>query len=219
MLSDDLKHFQVLENFAALPVEGHEEEWKQLMALFSLQVGYIASVQLILNNGTWRKARDPLPYIRSAALREQRKLDRPRQPRGRERCISEQKLRNDDGTFIGHGEAIDLLSKVPMDSESAERYAMCRVHPKFLIPDSVQEDAECTVDYSKLMDEVARRAGLSKARRDWMEKVLVLRATAGISREQILSYPEVAARKPLQAAWKWLDRNNELLLKVLSGQL
>jgi hypothetical protein len=52
MLSDDLKHFQVLEKFAALPVEGHEEEWKELMALLSLPVGSIASVQLILNNET-----------------------------------------------------------------------------------------------------------------------------------------------------------------------
>ena len=105
-----------------------------------------------------------------------------------------------------------------MDSESTERYAMCRVQPKFLIADSAHEDAECTVDYSKLMDEVARRAGLSKARRDWIEKVLVLRATAQISRAQILSYPDVEARKPLQAAWKWRDRHNDLMSNVLSGK-
>jgi hypothetical protein len=219
MMDDDGTHLQVLNNFAALPVEGHEEEWKRLMALLNLRLGDIASVQLVLAKGTWRNANDPASYIRCAIHRIERKL---RRPKGRELCIAELKLSpndDDDGSFVEHDEAIDLLNdKTPMDSASTERYAMCRVQPKFLIPDSAHEDAECTVDYSKVMDEVARRAGLSKARRDWMEKVLVLRATAPISREQILSHPEVGSRKPLQAAWKWLDRNNELVSKVLSGQ-
>jgi hypothetical protein len=218
MMNDDRSHFQVLNDYAALPVEGHEEEWKQLMPLFNLRVGFIASVQLIVASGTWRNARDPVFYIRSTALRGERKVDRLRQPRGRERCVAELKLPpNDDGAAMEHDVVIDLINEIPMNSESTEQYAKCRVRPKFLIPDSIHEDAECTVDYSKLMDEVARRAGLSKARRDWIEKVLFLRATAPITRAHILSYPEVGARKPLQAAWKWLDRNNELVSKVLSG--
>jgi hypothetical protein len=58
-----------------------------------------------------------------------------------------------------HDESIDFLNdKTPMDSALTERYTMRRVQPKFLIPDSPHEDAECTVDYTKVMDEVARRA-------------------------------------------------------------
>ena len=219
MMDDDGTNLQVLNNFAALPVEGHEEEWIHLIALLGLQLGDIASVQLVLAKDKWRNANNPASYIRSATHRIERKL---RRPKGRELCIADLKLsRNDDddGSFMEHDETIDLLNdKTPMDWALTERYTMRRVQPKFLIPDSAHEDAECTVDYSKVMDEVARRAGLSKARRVWMEKVLVLRATAPITREQILSYPEVGARKPLQAAWKWLDRNNELVSKVLCGQ-
>jgi hypothetical protein len=146
-------------------------------------------------------------------------LDRPRQSDGRERCIAELKLPCDeDGSFMEHDGVIDLMNTVPMDSESIERYAICRVQPKFLIPDSAHEDVECTVDYSKLMDEVAPLAGLSEPRRDWIKKLLVLRATTHLSRARILSYPDVGARKPLQAAWKWLERNKELVSNVLSGR-
>ena len=97
---------------------------------------------------------------------------------------------------MDHAAAIDLLRTEPTDSESTERYVVCRVQPKFLVLDSPHEDAECTVNYSKLMNEVASRARLSKPRRDCMEKVLILRATADISRAEILNYPDAAARKP-----------------------
>jgi hypothetical protein len=63
MMDHDLTHFQVLNKFAALPVEGREEEWKQLMVRFNLKVGYIASVRLILANGSWRNANDPVAYM------------------------------------------------------------------------------------------------------------------------------------------------------------
>jgi hypothetical protein len=218
MINYDETHFQVLENYAALRVEGHEEDWKQLMPLFDLQVGYIASVQLVLAQGTWRNADDPVRYIRSAARREQRNLDRPPWSRGVYSIAQLNLPCNEDGSLIEHDEIIDLLNRMSMDSDSIEQYANGRVQPKFLIPDSPHEDAECTVDYSKLMDEVAPLAGLSKPRRDWIEKVLVLRATVHISLAKILSCPDVEARKPLQAAWKWLDRNNALLAKVLSGR-
>jgi hypothetical protein len=219
MMNHDKKHFQVLEYYAALPVEGHEEDWKQLMPLFQLQVGHIASVQLVLAKGTWRKANDPVSYIRSAAWKEQRKLDGPRRPPKLVGCISELNLPcSEDGIFMEHDEAIDFLYKEPTSWESLVPYAKQRVHAKFLIPDSTDEDAEYTIDYSKLMDEVASLAGLSKPRRDAIEKVLVWLATAHITREQILSYPIVGARKQLQAALRWVNQNKALLSKVLSRQ-
>jgi hypothetical protein len=217
-MSNDRMHFQVLDNFSALSGEGHDEEWKQLMALLNLPEDYLASVKLIWANGSWRNANDPVLYIRSAARSQYRDLNRLQRPLGRERCIAKLKLRRHEGdAFMEHDDLIDKLNKVPMDSESIEQYAMRKVQRKFLIADSPHEDAECAIDYSKLMDEVASGIGLSKTRRAWMVKVLVLRATADVSRAQMLSYPDVAARKHLQAAWRWLDRHKNLVAKVLSG--
>ena len=215
---NDRMHFQVLDNFAALSGEGHEEEWKQVIALLNLPEDHLASVKLIWANGSWRNANDPLRYIRSAARTHYRNLNRLQRPPKRERCIASLKLkRNKDVDFMEHDDLIDKLNKVPMESESIEQYAMRKVQRKFLIADSPHEDAQCTIDYSKLIDEVASSFGLSKTRQGWMVTVLVLRATANVSRAKMLSYPDVAARKHLQAAWRWLDRHKGLVAKVLSG--
>jgi hypothetical protein len=219
MFNLNATHVRVLEDFAALPESAHKDDWKPLLQLLSLPVGHLESVQAVLRQGRWREANDPVGYIRSAARRENRKLDRPRRPRALVGCISELKLpRNEDGTFMDHDEAIDLLQTVPQDWGCLTPFAKQRVHRRFLIADSPYEDAEYSIDYSKVMDEVTPIAGLSNTRRDAIQKVLELRATAHISREQILSYPVEGARKRLQAAMKWVERNMALLAKVMSSR-
>jgi hypothetical protein len=83
------------------------------------------------------------------------------------------------------------------------------------VADSPHEDAHRKVDYSRLKDEVASTAGLSKVRRDVIERVLI-RQSIGLTRQKILSFPDAAGRKQLQAALKWIQRNKPLLKKVLS---
>ena len=219
IFENDRTHFQVLENYAALPLQGHEEDWKQLMQLLGLRVDHLGAVHSVLGRGRWRNANDPVGYIRSAVQREHRKLERPKRPRALAGCISEMKLpSNQDGTPMEHDEAVDLLNAVPLEGQWDTSYAKQRVQRKFLIADSPHHDAEYTIDYSKLMDEVALIAGLSTPRRNAIEKVLVLRSTVHLSREQLSSYPDEGERKRLLAALKWIERNKPLLAKVLSGR-
>jgi hypothetical protein len=171
-----------------------------------------------LRQGNWRTANNALRYIRTAARREHRKLDNPKRPPELAGCISEMKLPcNQDGTPMEHDEAIDLLNTAPLEGDWDEDYAKQRVHPRFLIADSPYEDATHMIDYSKVMDEVALIAGPDKRRRESIEKVLCLLATAHFSRKQLLSCADEEGRKRLQAGLKWVDRNTALLAKVMSG--
>jgi hypothetical protein len=68
------------------------------------------------------------------------------------------------------------------------------------------------------MDQVASEAGLSTSQREAIKFVLVCRAYFDLTREAILNQPDKAERKRLQAAWKWLSRNQALLARVLSGK-
>ena len=71
------------------------------------------------------------------------------------------------------------------------------------------------IKYSKLADKVAAEAGLTKAQRDATEEVLRSRGSLGLTREQMLALAPPARRRRLQAAWKWIERNNALLAKLL----
>ena len=217
-MNHDPRHVEVLECYTELPVQGHEEDWKQLMQILELQLGHLESVQTVLRQGSWRTANDPLRYIRTAARREHRKIDNPKRPRALAGCISEMRLPcNRDGTPMEHDDAIDLLNTVVVEGDWDTDYAKERVHPRFLIADSHYEDATHTIDYSKVMDEVALIAGLDKRRRESIEKVLCLLQTAHFKREQLLSCSDEEWRKRLQAGLKWVDRNTALLAKVMSG--
>lgn len=216
-MNHDPRHVEVLERYTELPVQGHEEDWKQLMQMLELQLGHWESVQTVLRQGSWRTANDPLRYIRTASLRENRKIDNPKRPRALAGCISEMKLPcNRDGSPMEHDEAIDLLNTVIVEGDPYTDYAKARVHPRFLIADSHYEDATHTIDYSKVMDEVALIASLNKRRRESIEKVLCLLQVAHFTRNQLLGCADEEWRKRLQAGLKWIDRNTKLLAKVMS---
>jgi hypothetical protein len=220
MTNVDKTHTQVLHNCAALGLQSSEEDFKELMRLLALPISYWESVLLVLQQGRWRgTAEDPVRYIRAAARREHRKLEQGRRSGALVGCISELKLpRNMDGTQVSYDDAIDRLNSGSLDDECEIQFAKRRVHPKFLVADSSYEDAHSEVNYSKLMDEVASIVGLSKVRRDAIERVLVWQSRCHITRQNILSYPDPVVRKQLQAALKWIQRNKPLLKKVLSGR-
>lgn len=208
---------EVLENCAGLALHGHEEDWKELMKCLELPWSYLESAEKVLDQGRWRKAIDPVRYLRTSVRREHRKLERGSRSGPPVVRISDLRLpRNKDGTPMNRDGALDLLNTASLEGEWETSYAKERVHPRFLIADSPHDDAEYIVDYAKLMDEVAPVAGLSRTRRDAIENVLEMMAVAHISREQILSYPIVAERKRFQAALKWIQRHKALLAKVLS---
>jgi hypothetical protein len=220
MTNVDKTHTQVLDRCAALGLQSSEEDFKELMQRLALPISYWESVLLVLQQGRWRNtAEDPVRYIRAAARREHRKLEQGRRSGALVGCISELKLpRNKEGTPMSYDDAIDRLNTGSLEDECEMQFAKQRVHPKFLVADSPYEDAHREVDYSKLMDEVASIAGLSKVRRDAIERVLFWQSKCHMTRQQILSYPDAVVRKQLQAALKWVQRNKPLLKKVLSGR-
>jgi hypothetical protein len=212
-----MTNLEVLENRVGLPLEDHEEDWKELMQRLELPLSHLESVQRVLEQLRWRKAIDPVPYLRTAARREHRKLERGSRSKPPVIRFSDLRLPlNKDGTPLNRDEAIDRLNTAPLEGEWETPYAKQRVRQKFLIADSPHDDAQYTINYTKLMDEVATVTGLSKTRRDYIEKVLELQSVCHITREQILSYPVEAERKRLQAALKWIQRNRSLLAKILS---
>jgi len=218
MTNVDKTHTQVLDNCATLGPQSSEVDLKKLMQLLALPMSYCESVLLVLQQGRWRKAEDPVRYIRAAARRELRTLERGRRSGVFVGCISELKLpRNKDGIQMRHDDAIDCLNTGSLGDDWEMPFAQQRVAPKFLVAGSPHEDAHRKVDYSRLMDEVASIAGLSKVRRDVIERVLVWQSV-GLTRQQILSFPDAVGRKQLQAAMTWIQRNRLLLKKVLSGR-
>jgi hypothetical protein len=218
MTDVDKAHTQVLDTCATLGLQSSEEDLEKLMQLLALPISYWESVLLVLRQGRWRKAEDPVRYIRAAARRAHRKLERGRRSGALVGCVSELKLpRNKDGTQMNYDDAIDRLNTGSLEDEWEIQFAKQGVQPKFLVADSPHEDAHLKVDYSKLMDEVASIAGLNKGRREVIERVLIWQSM-GLTRQQILSGPDAVVRTQLQGAVKWIQRNRLLLKKVLSGR-
>jgi hypothetical protein len=206
MTNVDKTRLQVLDKYTALGLQSSEEDVKELMRLVALPISYWDSVLLVLQQGRWRNTEDPVRYIQVAARREHVKLERGRRPGALVGCISELKLpRNKDSDQMSHDDVIDLVNTGSLEGDWETQFAKERVNRKFLVADSPYPDAQCKVDYSKVMDEVAAVAGLDKVHRDAIEQVLVWQSISDVSREQILSHPDVAVRKQLQAAGKWIQ--------------
>jgi hypothetical protein len=218
MTNFDKTHIQVLDNCATLGLQSSEEDLKKLMQLLMLPISYWESALLVLQQGRWRNTADPVRYINAAARREHRKIERGRRSGALVGCISELKLpSNKDGMQMSHDDAIDRLNSGSLEDDWEIQFAKQRVQPKFLVADSPHEDAHRNVDYSALMDEVTLIAGLSKGRRDVIERVFVW-LSMGLTRQQILRGAGAGMRNQLQAAFKWIQRNKPLLKKVLSGR-
>jgi hypothetical protein len=201
MTDVDKAHAQVLDTCATVGLESGEENMKELMELLALPMSYWESVLLVLQQGRWRNAEDPVRYIRAAARRAHRTLERGRGSGALVGCVSELKLpRNKDGTQMNNGDAIDRLNADSLRDDWEMPFADRRVDPRFLVADSPHEDVQCGVNYSKLMAEVASIAGLSKERRDVIEKVLVWQSTGHITRKRMSSYPDAVVRNQLQGA-------------------
>jgi hypothetical protein len=174
-------------------------------------------MQLVLAQGSWRTAIDPVLYVRAAARREHRKQERPKGAGPFPLSISELKLpRDDDGKSMGHGDAIEYLASRSLEDTWETSYVEQRVRREFRGGERWDQDGEHTLNYSKLADKVAAEAGLTEAQRDAIEEVLRVRGTQALSREQMLACTLPARRKRLQAAWKWIERNKALFAKLLS---
>jgi hypothetical protein len=208
---------ELFENCAALPLDGSADTWQELIQVLRLPWSHLESVQLVLAQGSWRNAIDPVLYVRAAARREHRRLERPKGARPFPLSISELKMpRDEDGPTMGHDDAIEYLTSRSLEDTSETPYVQQRVRREFRGGERWDQDGEHTLNYSKLADEVAAEAGLTKVQRDATEEVLRLRGSLGLSREQILACAPPARRRLLQAAWKWIERNNALLAKLLS---
>ena len=75
---------------------------------------------------------------------------------------------------MSYDDTIDFVNAEPLEGDWEDDYAKQRLKPEFLTPDSQFQDARYKVNFPKLMDHVALKAGLSKPRRDAIEKVLLL---------------------------------------------
>jgi hypothetical protein len=107
-----------------------EVDLKKLMQLLALPMSYCESVLLVLQQGRWRNAEVPVRYIRAAARREHRKLERGRGSGALVGCISELKLpRNKDGIQMSHDDAIDCLNTGSLEDDWEMPFAKQRVAP------------------------------------------------------------------------------------------
>jgi hypothetical protein len=218
MVNHETRHVRLLEKCASLPLQGHDDEWEELMRVLRFPLNYWTTVKEVLDQGRWRHATDPVRYIRAAASREWRKREEVKRSGPYRGCISELLFRRkEDGRLMKHDEVIEYwIARARDDRETP--YMELRVRPELLIAESEDYDAVRTVDYSKLMDRVAAEAGLSRSQRNTIELVLQWRAYFNLTREQILNQPDARLRKRLQAAWRWISRNKALLASVLSGK-
>jgi hypothetical protein len=214
----DHEYRELLESCAAHPLEGPAEKWQELFQVLALPLRYVEFVPLVLHQGRWRKAIDPVRYVRAAVRREHCKQERRKSSGPFPLSISELSLpRDEDGVPMCHDGAIEYLTSRSLEDTWETPYVEQRVRREFRGGERWDEDAQHTLNYSKLMDEVTVLAGLTKAQRDAIEEVLRLRGSSGLSRAQILA-TSPAERRRRQAAWKWIERNKALLAKLLSNR-
>ncbi len=209
-MKDERKHFELFEKCVTKPHEG--EWWEKLFEILALRPKYREFLPLVLYRGGWRLATDPVRYVRSAVSKESR-----RQERRRSHCtvrISDLDLRGPDGRPLGDDAAFDNLQSFEDQGEAS--YVEFRVRRELRGGEGWDEDERETIDYTKLMDEVAARATLNQKRRDAVELVLRLRGREGLTRVEVLNCPP-DERKRRQAAWKWIERNHALLADVLAA--
>ena len=208
------KYGTLLERCATPPFAGSADKWRELLGTLGLPVCDAYLVLGILLQPGWRKAVDPIQYIRVAVRKEKSRQERA----GRGLCISDLNLpRAEDGASMGHDDAIEYLTSRSFDDSWETPYVELKVRREFRGGDSWDEDAQYTLNYSKLMGKVALEPDLTRPQRDAIEEVLRLRGRSGLTREQIMACPP-AERRRLQAAWRWIDRNKTLLAKLLSNR-
>lgn len=208
------KHRELFENCATRPLEVPEEKWEELFKILALPPSCQEFVLWILHKGGWRKEVDPVQYVRAAVRKEQREQERRRASKFPIPFSAFNLPRNEDGTTMGRDEAIDYLNPRSLEDSWETPYVELRVRREFRGGEQWDEDGQYTVNFSKVMDEVAELAGLSKVQRDAIEVVLHSRGRLGLSRNAIMACPP-AERRLRQAAWKWIERNKALLAKVL----
>jgi len=209
MISDT--NTQLIDSCATNPDTG---DWLELLHILQFPPDYLTAVQMVVGRAQWRKAIDPVRYIRSAARRQHLRLEH--RTGEQIKNISELKLPRNEDEPMTHDDAIDLVNTAPTGGDWDDCFAHDRVQRKYLVRESAWDDINYTVDFRKVMDDVATIAGLKQSQRDAIERVLSGRSTAQISREQILGKDEGKNRKADQAAWKWITRNASLLKRVMA---
>ena len=156
----DKSYPPVFDNCAALGFQSSNEDLKELMRLLALPMSHYESALFILQQGRWRVIADnPIRYVRAAARRKHRTIERAKSSPALVGCISELIIpRNKDGTQMSYDDTIDLVNAEPLEGDWEDDYAKQRLKPEFLIAESQSQDAHYKVDYSKLMDRVASLA-------------------------------------------------------------
>lgn len=216
LMKDHEVHRELFERCFAHPLDGPVEKWDELVQTLALPPDHLEFALMVLHCGRWRKAADPLGYVRAAARRERLKQEL-RQCSRNPQSISQMNLPCDeDDVPMGPEEALDYMKSRSAEDEWETPYVQQRVRRELRGGEAWDDDAEHTINYSAVADELALRAGLTKKKRDAIEAVLRMRGN-GLSRERILDCPP-AERKRRQNAWKWLDLNNPLVRSVLSGK-
>jgi hypothetical protein len=121
----DKTYFQVFDTCATLGLQSSGEDLKELMRLLALPMSFYESALFILQQGRWRDIADnPISYVRTAARRKHRTIERARSSRALVGCISELRIpRNRDGTQMSYDDTINSVNAEPLEGDWEDDYA------------------------------------------------------------------------------------------------
>lgn len=203
-----MENLELLNTVSAQPYERCEAEWRKLLRMLRLSTLYVVAIQAVLRQEKWRSRRNPMGYIRTAALRcaVRMGLVEIRREEGREVLASDLSYTDWDGKPVGHDEKLDMALY-----EFEQKYGREGREPGAAdyLPEEVMEEG---------LDDVAWERVAELAELDEAERLVLDLRLMGFRREDAFAACfSDEDRRYLQAGWKRFERHKGNLRKVLQS--
>jgi hypothetical protein len=210
MKGDKSTNLELLEAIATQPFESCEAQWRKLLRKLKLELCYVLPIQKILKQEGWKKHPNPLGYIKTAAIRTAVRMGLvDAQPaEGMEVLAADLKYTDWEGRELGHDEKLDFAL---YEYEQKSGGSGWDDTPSDLVRRELWDEEQGEIAWER----VEELAELDEGE----QMVLELRAV-GFTRNMALDACYTSDdRRFLQSAWRRLERDKDLIKKVLkSGQ-
>jgi hypothetical protein len=205
----------LLTTLSAQPFSACEAQWMHLLRKLFLPISFIPAIQSVLEKGRWKRAPDPMAYVRKGSLRCAVRLgivDVRRNVR-REVLATDLSFKDTDGKSLGHDDRLgmalhrhDEQFRTGLGAERGSIYDEDDITNR--LPSSVL-DENLEVKWDHVADIAQMDSG---------ERIVLQLQRKGLGRRGALAacYTD-GDRKLLEAAWRRFDRKKEALKEVLQS--
>src|SRR5579872_1851017 len=210
--TDAARMIVLFESAAKTTYDGAPKLWDEVLAALNLDIRYQPTVAEVLQRSTWRTAANPRAYVATAAVRSARGKKLPDYFEKEFHRVAAGHPNDDVGTAIDSAAGFKLDDWGEGGYERTATGAIRQVGDYYddhrrEIPGWLQRENESdAVDW----ETVAAYAVLKPRMACELARVLIMRLELRVGRPEAISSaanPQEAGQ--IEAAWKWIDRNNQ----------